>query len=622
MGKNKFSRKDFFKQLVGKKNEAKPEPPAGEDPLFEKYARKTLGNRHYSTLVEIPANDGSLGLRIGNVTSGVASYAGPWTEWEVMFLLRRLSFGVKKADVENLLSLGMNASVDLLLNYGSPSNPSSTPLNYYQAAYPDSNNIPLGGNWTQSMLQFANGTNDNDVDYRRTVGVQYWLYGLCLNENTSAREKMTLFWHHFIPINAEGIRNMEGNGGIMAHDYTKLLMNGGLGNFKILIKTIAKNPAMLVYLGGQYSTAAQPNENFARELLELFTMGKLPTQNYTEQDVQSAAKIFSGWTSSGFYGGTSYPMITNFNPSLHNQTNKTFSAFFGNTVIPNQAGAAGANEFDLFFDMLFDYQGITIAKYLCRRLYRFFVYYDIDNNVETNVIEPLANVMLLNNFEILPVVKKLFKSQHFYDVVNKGVMIKSPLDYTIGMLRTLKVNTTAPAGTNQLLYQNEIWDQLNYLNGYVFEQTFLSPPSVSGWKGYYQEPTFYQNWINSNTVQERSNYITGLMDGWYETPTGQFTTQFDLIAFVEQFPINIIQDPNLLINKIVQYLFSMDLDPTFKNNTKTQTLLTNQAADYYWTTAWNDYQYAPTNISYKNIVNERLKALFTALLQLAEFQLL
>jgi uncharacterized protein (DUF1800 family) len=471
------------------------------------------------------------------------------------------------------------------------------------------------------MLQFTAG-NDSDVDYRRTVGVQFWLYGLCLNENVSAREKMTLFWHHLIPINAEGVRNMEGNGGVMAHDYLKLLMNGSIGNFKTLIKEVTKNPAMLVYLGGQYSTASQPNENYARELLELFSMGKLPTQNYTELDVQSAAKIFSGWTTAGFYGGSTYPMVTNFTPSLHNQTNKVFSSFFGNTSIANQAGAAGANEFDLFFDMLFNYQGLTIAKYLCRRLYRFFVYYDIDANVETNVIVPLANFMLASNFEILPVVKRLFKSQHFYDAVNKGVMIKSPLDFSIGMLRTLQVNTNAAPGANQLKRQNEIWDQLNYFNGYVFEQTFLSPPSVSGWKGYYQAPTYYQNWINSNTVQERSNYITGLLDGWYVTPTGMFTTKFDLIAFVEQFPLTVVQDPNLLINKIVQYLFSMDLDPTFKNNTKTQTLLSNQAADYYWTSAWYDYYYNNTNVSYKNIVNERLKALFNTLLQLAEFQLL
>ncbi len=627
MGNEQLNRKTFLKNLAGlssKKKEAKTTNlsfDTHEDVLFEKYSRKSIGNRHYSQQEAIPSADGTTALRVGNVNTGLNQYTGVWTAWEAMYLLRRINFGVKKADVDNLVSLGMSSAVDNILNFTAPVNPSATPVNYYQASVPDSNNIPLGGNWTTSQLQYQ-APNDGDIDFRRLWGLQHWLWGVCINDTTNIREKMMQFWYHLIPINGESVRSDEGNGGVVMNDYISLLRNNSLGNFKSLIKSISKSPAMLVYLGGQYSNATTPNENFARELLELFTMGKVPTQNYTEADIQAASKIFSGWVSGNFYGGSTYPFVTNFNPSLHNQSNKTFSSFFGNTTIANQAGAAGANEFDAFFDMLFTYQATTIAKYICRRLYRFFVYYDIDNNVETNIITPLANFLIASNWEMLPTMKKLLKSEHFFDVVNRGVTIKSPIDYITGMIRTLKINTNVPTGANQLANQHEVWSFLQYYSGGNLEQGFLDVPNVSGWKAYYQFPTYYQNWINSNTIQQRSILIEGLLNSWWTFNNGQFTLTIDPIAFVQQFDNAIILNPVTLIDTVVQYLFAVDLPATFKAETKTQTLLSNQTTDYYWTSAWNNYYLNPTNLAYKNIVLERLKAMLSKLMQLSEFQLI
>lgn len=620
MGNKLLSRKDFFKNIAQPQN-ITVENPVNEDPLFERYSRKNLANRHYSQQTETPANDGTTAARIGNVTSGLNQYTGTWTAWEAAYLLRRVSFGTKKVDVDNIVALGMNNAVDSLMNFSAPVNPSPTPLNYYQVEIPDISSIPLGASWTSNLIQYNLG-NAGDIDFRRLFGLQHWLWGVCINDTTNIREKMMQFWYHFIPINGEVVRSNEGNGGIQANDYLNLLRNNGLGNFKTIIKAIAKSPAMLVYLGGQYSTATAPNENFGRELFELFTLGKVPTQNYTEDDVKAAARVFSGWASANFYGGSTYPFVTTFNPANHNQSNKVFSSFFGNTTIANQAGMAGANEFDLLFDMLFNYQATTIAKYICRRLYRFFVYYDIDANVEANVITPLASLMVTSNWEMMPVVKKLLKSQHFYDVVNRGVTIKSPTDFIVGLIRTLKINTNVPSGATQLKNQYEVWDFLHYFSSSVLEQGFLDVPNVSGWKAYYQFPTYYQNWINSNTIQQRSQFIDGLIGGWFTTGTGQFNIKVDVIAFVQQFPNTTIEDPNLLINAIIQLLLATDLPIAFKNTTKTQTLLGNQATDYYWTIAWNDYLLTPTDVNYKNIVTERLKSLLTTLMQLSEFQLM
>jgi uncharacterized protein (DUF1800 family) len=374
---------------------------------------------------------------------------------------------------------------------------------------------------------------------------------------------------------------------------------------------------MLLYLCNQYSTATVPNENFARELLELFTMGKVPTQNYTEGDVIAASKVLSGWRCASFVAA--YPFAPGFNATYHNQTNKVFSNFFGPTTINNQAGPAGANEFDIFFDMLFTQQDVTIAKYICRRLYRFFVYYDIDANVEANVIVPLSAFLISSNWEMAPVVSKLLKSEHFFDAANKGVMIKSPVDSIAGTLRTLNINTTAVATANpQIVNQYTIWHYFhNYANTNL-EQGYGLVPNVSGWKAYYQGPTYYQNWINSNSIQRRASLLTSFVNGF---TSGGLSIKIDAIAWVQQWPNATIQNPDALIDIIIQYLLPVDLPATYKTDTKIQTLLGGQVTNNYWETAWNNYVTNPTTTN-TNTVRTRLNSLLTTLLQLAEYQLM
>lgn len=620
MAQEHLKRKDFLKNIAGfKKNTSKAlleEPPNGPDPLFEKYARKTLGKRLYSNQVTTPDPNGPILNRVGNITSGIAPYTGVWTTWEVTHLLRRAGFGVKKTDLDALLAMTSSAAVDSLLNISAPTIPSATPLNYYQATLPDSGGIALGASWTSNNLTYVNA-NDGTNNYYRQISLISWSWGLCINDNTTIREKMTQFWYHFIPVNFDDIRNQQNNSATMCNDYMSLLRTNALGNFKTLIKAIGKMPAMLVYLGNQYSTAAIPNENFARELMELFVLGKVPTQNYTESDVIAASKVMSGWRVPNFV--SAYPFAPGFNATYHNQTNKVFSSNFANTTILNQTGANGANEFDIFFDMLFTQQQTTIAKYICRRLYRFFIYYDIDANVEANVIVPLSALLISNNWDIAPAVSTLLKSEHFFDIANRGVMIKSPVDFITGTLRTLNINTTAAAGASQVANQYAIW---NYFQTYAFsnlEQGLGLVPNVSGWKAYYQEPAFYQNWINSNTIQRRATLLSSFVSGF---TTGGTSIKIDPIAWVQQFPNTTIQDPDLLIDAIVPYLFTIDLPASYKSDTKVQTLLGGQVTNSYWTTAWNNYIGTPSNTSYANIVKTRLNSLLTTFLQLAEFQLM
>ena len=262
---------------------------------------------------------------MGNVTSGLAPYTGAWTEWEAAHLLRRVSFWCKKTDLDTLLAMTLSDAVDALMNFGAPTLPSATAFNNYQTRLPDSGGIAYGASWTSNNLTTPTPMMETIMHSGKAASTAGT--GACvLNDATSIREKMVQFWYHFIPVNFDDVRVQERNSATTCNDYMSLLRSNALGNFKSLIKAIAKSPAMLVYLGNQYSTAAIPNENFARELMELFTMGKVPTQNYTEDDIKAASYVLSGWRVANF--GAAYPLSSAFNASFHNQTNKVFSGFW------------------------------------------------------------------------------------------------------------------------------------------------------------------------------------------------------------------------------------------------------------------------------------------------------
>jgi uncharacterized protein (DUF1800 family) len=279
-----------------------------------------------------------------------------------------------------------------------------------------------------------------------------WLFGLMLNSDQTIREKMVWFWYHFIPIDFDDIYQssnsfIKSNSARVFYSYFRLMRENALGNFKTLVRSISTEPGMMYYLNNQQNSATAPDENYARELMELFTLGKGADSQYTQGDVVEAAKVLTGWRVQNLNTAN---VSTNFVPAQHSNANKQFSAFFNNTVINYQAGANGANELDQLIDMIFSKSDV-VSKYICRRLYRYFVYYDIDANIETNVITPLAQTFVSNNWDILPVLRQLLKSQHFYDMANRGVYIKTPFDLVVGSLKTFNIETNVSCfRSNQL----------------------------------------------------------------------------------------------------------------------------------------------------------------------------
>jgi uncharacterized protein (DUF1800 family) len=594
-----YTRRSLFKILIARNLNS-------EDPLFEKYRRKNYSIRRYSTS-EI--------ARVGPVNSGLSPYSGAWTISEASYLLRRTQFGFKKVDADSFVNLGMAASVNSLLNFTNTT--PSPPVNYYQPTAADENGLAYGSDWTQNV--FTTGSIGGTTNTNRTRGLAAWNLSLALNQELDIREKMTWFWYHFIPIDFTSVRISQNsycgnNSARICYDYMKYFRENCMGNFKSLIRNIATQPAMMYYLNNQANSKTAPDENFAREVMELFTLGKDPLSEYTQDDVVQAAKVLTGWRVKNL---NATPTTTTYDDALHDKTTKTFSSFFNNTVI----NGTGANELDAFFEMIFS-KSVVVSEYICRRLYRYFVYYDIDANIEANVITPLAQVFVANNWNISPVLDILFKSQHFYDMANRGAYIKSPFDLVIGSLRTFNVNSTVVDAANYNA-QYTIWDNLN--SGYLLpmEQSMGAIPNVSGWNAFYQQPSFHEYWINSTTTQKRFSFLTSIFNGFNRTNNGLTTRiEVDVIAWVTQFPNETCADPDLLVDQCVKYLLPIDLSLTVKNTLKIQNLLSNQTDNIYWTTAWNNYIGNPTNTTFTSTVKTRLKSLLLTITQLAEYQLM
>ncbi len=530
-----------------------------------------------------------------NITSGINPYSGPWTENEIVHLLKRTMFGAQKADVDYFKTRTISQAVDELLN---PTAPQPTPpIKEYatstQPGTPDAN-IVQGTTWVNDI------NNDGTVQSQRRASYKKWWTGAMINQDRSIREKLVMFWvDHF------GNETTDVGNGNWAYMQQSLIRQYALGNFKQMIDAITKDIMMLRYLNGYLNIASAPDENYARELMELFTLGKGPGSQYTENDVKEAAKVLTGWQ----INGTTYTSV--FNASRHSTANKSFSSFFNNTVITGRTGAtAGQLELNDLLNMIFATQ--EVAKFIVRKFYRFFVYYTIDSATENNVITPLADIFRSSNYDIKQVLSALFKSEHFFDVLNQNCYIKNPADHVIGSLR--EMNTVFPPLTD--------WDT-NYGMWNFFYSTMVNtglnlhdPPNVAGMPAYYQEPLYHEIWINSDSLPKRNQFTDTMSNNGF-TRNGQ-RVNFNFVNYVRQFsnPGN----PNDLIDDALKFIFRNQLSYESKKTIKTQILLSNQQWDYYWTNAWAAYISNPTTANF-NIVNNRLKSLFQYFFNLAEYQL-
>ena len=551
------------------------DPAIFADASFAKYANRALPKR-------------------AAVAAGLEPYAGVWDKRHATHLLRRALFGFTQADLAKALSLTAAGCVDALLD--APETVPGLPLST------DANDpTPVGTSWTASVY-------DGNYNGTRQRSLQNWWMALLTGQGFSAREKMNIFWHNHLATELDVVGDPK-----YAWTHHLLLRKNGFGNFKDLIKQITIDAAMLNYLNGDSNTNTNPNENYGRELQELFTIGKGVEiaagnyTNYTEEDVKAAARVLTGWRD------VREPVGSEFLANKHDAKDKAFSTAFGSKVITGRSGAdAGVLELNDLVDMLFA-QAET-AKYFCRKLYRFFIYYEIDATVEANIIAPLADQFQKANFDVKPVLATLFKSAHFHDALNQGCMIKTPLDLVSGSLRQLGI--VLPDGVDPLK-QYSLMAALVGEAGRM-QQEIGNPPNVAGWPAFYQMPVFYELWINSDTLPRRVQYTDKLASAkGYGFYTDKSILSADVIALAKLSPKPGTADS--IIDEWCALLFP--ITPTDVQLKYLKTVLLGALPDYEWGVEWDDYIAAPTDATKIKPVETRLRALLTAMMDMAEFQL-
>lgn len=506
-------------------------------------------------------------------------------------LLRRISYRFTRPTVDQMASQTAAQVTGTLLQ--------ANPLQLDQPIYKD---LAAQGAPVETWLLPLPGTPQTSLPAEDFV-LRRWVIVWWCNEalrDAGIGHKMEFFFHQFFQTAANTSRNSA------FFDYLQLLRWGSLGNFKKLAYKMVTDNNMLSYLNNTQNTKNNPNENFAREFFELFTIGKGPQigpgdyTNYTEDDIVQASKVLTGFRTRS--NRDVLDVETNIPRgdavfAQHSTGNKTFSSKFNNTVINGASNAAGMwVELQAFVDMIFAQP--ETAKNLCRRLYRFFVSRNISAEIENDIIVPLSNTLISNNFEVLPVLQQLLQSQHFFDADDSdnadeivGGMIKSPLELNYHILSffglPLPDPNTNTAGYIQLFERGMLQRAFANANLPLF---FAS--DVAGYPAYYQSPDFSHQWFNSSTIIARYKAPEMFLSGKLTigAATGQpLGTQLNIANWVKNSGvISNALDSQVLVEDLLKYLLPEEVDTDRFNYFHIQVFL-DQLPPADWTYEWENY---------------------------------
>ncbi len=403
--------------------------------------------------------------------------ASQWNADAAAHLLERAGFGGTPEEIAALAALGPQQAVAALVHYDPanpqlpafehsgifdegldpfpPSRPATTELARENGEALGIKVKPGGNRPLQPIVnKFFYWLRASSLETNR---VAYWWADRMVATEQPLQEKLALFWHGHFAVNEGKVR-----------DYRKLLQQlelfhaHGNGSFRELMVAVAQDPAMLAFLDAGVNVKGAPNENFAREIMELFTMG---VGNYSEQDIREAARAFTGWNFSGL------DFVVN--EAQHDGGEKQFLGHRGNFD--------GVEIIDIIMD-----QPVT-AEYMAAKLYRFFVRQQISPALQTE----LGNVLRDADYDIASFLETLFLSRDFYSIASVGTHIKSPVELAVSTYRKLGLDD-APGVPD-----------FNRATG-ALGQTLLRPPTVAGWgEG--------QSWITPGLLLERGNFARDVL---------------------------------------------------------------------------------------------------------------
>ena len=575
-------------------------------------------------------------------------YSGTLGLKRAAHLLRRATFGATKQQIDAFAALTPAQAITAL----------------YRQALPEPV-LPIdpktGQEWVISGVTDANSDGGELEEYfKRWFVGQMMSVGIApsLSLAYSAREKLVFFLHsHFTTITSKvaNSRSLYFQNQLFRLFALDALNPDPIINFKTLTVKVSVDNAMVRLLDGNLNVKGSVNENYGRELLELYSLGRglegtlpaLPGPGdyilYTEQDVQAAAKVLSGWdvddtfstidTDTNLPRGTVKGSINN--ASSHDNDPKQFSARFNNATIqadpllapggiPNEASAL--DEIQQLIDLIFAKP--ETAKNICWKIYRYFVYAPHTPQeslaIDGPIITEMANTFISNNFEIQPVIENLLRSQHFYEATagsvtddNFGGIIRSPLDLVLHTLRFFEV--AIPDITAD---PTSFYDATGEIVGNVYSQamSFYEPYDVAGYDAYHQFPVYHRFWITPNTLANRYAFIRSVISA---AEPGIFKVNvFDFVK--NNIPNGTAADAKLLVMELARYLLPVTDNLTFDDAADDTSGLTAKRVNYfkerflqtfdeaYWTTRWNEGA---------GDLRDQLEYLFNALMQSPEYQL-
>jgi uncharacterized protein (DUF1800 family) len=387
----------------------------------------------------------------------VPTRSDPWDRAKASHLLNRAGFGGRPDEIERVARIGLDAAVDELMNY-----------DRIAESFPAPDFTSLRSTWESVAALYRAPTPDRQrfearvlalrADNQKLQEVREWWLSRMIRTRRPLQEKMTLFWHGLLVSGRPDARLAEN-----LYAQNELFRARGLGSYRELILAISRDPAMLEYLDNESNRKGRPNENYARELLELFTMG---IGNYTEQDVKEAARAFTGWTRRG------YEFF--FNANQHDDGPKTFLGRTGNLD--------GTDIVNIVFE-----QPAT-ARFLPRRLFEYFAYL----RPEDEIVDALAGIFRSNTFAVAPVVRAILSSRAFYSATAMRTQIKSPVHLVVGTARLLELDA---AQVTPLVRAADLMGQALFF-----------PPNVGGWpRG--------EAWITTATLLFRYNFSGLILTG-------------------------------------------------------------------------------------------------------------
>ncbi len=579
----------------------------------------------------------------------LTAFTGILGQKRASHLLRRVTFGATRAQIDSFSVLTPQQAINSLFN---------SSLSEPVAPIDPKTNLT----WVDVVSTSANSKDSDLQEY-----FKHWWVGQMLALEVSAadrlaymvREKIVYFLHtHFCAIQSvvASSRALYFQN-VLFRKYALDATLPSTINFLELTKKVSVDNVMLILLDGRLNVKGDVNENYSRELLELYTIGKGlagfvsagTTQgdyiHFTELDVREAAKVLSGYdvdyTFTSIDSDTLLPigkikLGANASAYAHDNTTKKFSFRFGNAEItPNPLLLSGtqptalsmADELDQLIKLIYDQP--ETAKHICRKIYRFFVYHDIDTAIDDNVINEMAATFTSNGFKIEPVIKELLESTHFYDTNDStltndqfGAIIKSPLELVTNTLTFFEYQL--PSYTvDTVLYHKKMSTILGYLND--MGMNLMNPQDVAGYNAYHQFPLFNRAWISTNTLTQRYNFINKVIT--IDRINMDEAININVYDFIKSRFSDVASDPDELINSLISYLFSVytptsEITPEriayFKERFFALGSVLPQGALAFWQFSWANAEGIPNS---KIDARGMLQDLINAICQSPEYQL-